>query len=298
MTYNELWRQLAQIYDEGEAKAIARMVYEVRYDLTLSDIYLGKDAQLSTDCQTELKEIAKRLLQGEPIQYVLGQADFCGRKFMVNEHVLIPRPETEELCQWILAADLHELTQAVRCRPLSSAAEILDIGTGSGCIAITLAAEMPQAEVTAWDISAEALMVAAENAKRHNVHVSFEQVDALHLTSDICHQASAVFDIIVSNPPYICYKEREAMENNVLEHEPHTALFVPDDDPLLFYRAIAQYGQSALKDDGWLYFDINPIYAEALCDMLSKMSYRDIEIKEDQYGKQRMIRAQRCASEQ
>ena len=99
MTYNELWRQLAQIYDEGEAKAIARMVYEVRYDLTLSDIYLGKDAQLSTDCQTELKEIAKRLLQGEPIQYVLGQADFCGRKFMVNEHVLIPRPETEELCQ-------------------------------------------------------------------------------------------------------------------------------------------------------------------------------------------------------
>ena len=240
MTYNELWRQLAQIYDEGEAKAIARMVYEVRYDLTLSDIYLGKDAQLSTDCQTELKEIAKRLLQGEPIQYVLGQADFCGRKFMVNEHVLIPRPETEELCQWILAADLHELTQAVRCRPLSSAAEILDIGTGSGCIAITLAAEMPQAEVTAWDISAEALMVAAENAKRHNVHVSFEQVDALHLTSDICHQASAVFDIIVSNPPYICYKEREAMENNVLEHEPHTALFVPDDDPLLFYRAIAQ----------------------------------------------------------
>ena len=295
MTYNELWRQLAQIYDEGEAKAIARMVYEVRYDLTLSDIYLGKDAQLSTDCQTELKEIAKRLLQGEPIQYVLGQADFCGRKFMVNEHVLIPRPETEELCQWILAADLHELTQAVRCRPLSSAAEILDIGTGSGCIAITLAAEMPQAEVTAWDISAEALKVAAENARRHNVSVSFEQVDVLNVQ---CSMFNVQWDIIVSNPPYICHKEREAMENNVLEHEPHTALFVPDDDPLLFYRAIAQYGQSALKDDGWLYFEINPIYAEALCDMLSKMSYRDIEIKEDQYGKQRMIRAQRCASEQ
>ena len=106
------------------------------------------------------------------------------------------------------------------------------------------------------------------------------------------------WDIIVSNPPYICHKEREAMENNVLEHEPHTALFVPDEDPLLFYRAIAQYGQSALKDDGWLYFEINPIYAKALCDMLSKMSYRYIEIKEDQYGKQRMIRAQRCASEQ
>ena len=154
---------------------------------------------------------------------------------------------------------------------------------------------MLQAEVTAWDISAEALKVAAENARRHNVSVSFEQVDVLNVQ---CSMFNVQWDIIVSNPPYICHKEREAMENNVLEHEPHTALFVPDEDPLLFYRAIAQYGQSALKDDGWLYFEINPIYAEALCDMLSKMLYRDIEIKEDQYGKQRMIRAQRCASEQ
>ena len=290
MTYNELWRQLAQIYNEGEAKAIARMVYEVRFGLTLSDIYLGKDAQLSADSQTELEEIAKRLLQGEPIQYVLGQADFCGRKFMVNEHVLIPRPETEELCQWILAADLHELTQAVRCRPLSSAAEILDIGTGSGCIAITLAAEMPQAEVTAWDISAEALKVAAENARRHNVSVSFEQVDVLNVQ---CSMFNVQWDIIVSNPPYICHKEREAMEPNVLEHEPHTALFVPDDDPLLFYRAIAQYASTALKPGGWLYFEINPLYAEPLRDMLNMMLYHDIEIKEDQYGKQRMIRAKK-----
>ena len=186
------------------------------------------------------------------------------------------------------------LTRTYTGSPLSSAAEILDIGTGSGCIAITLAAEMPQAEVTAWDISAEALKVAAENARRHNVSVSFEQVDVLNVQ---CSMFNVQWDIIVSNPPYICHKEREAMENNVLEHEPHTALFVPDEDPLLFYRAIAQYGQSALKDDGWLYFEINPIYAEALCDMLSKMSYRDIEIKEDQYGKQRMIRAKRCASE-
>jgi release factor glutamine methyltransferase len=123
--------------------------------------------------------------------------------------------------------------------------------------------------------------------------VSFEQVDALHLPSDIFHQTSAVFDIIVSNPPYICNKEREAMEANVLEHEPHTALFVPDDDPLLFYRAIAQYAQTALKPDGWLYFEINPLYAEALRDMLSKMSFCDIEIKTDQFGKQRFIKASR-----
>jgi release factor glutamine methyltransferase len=268
---------LAQIYDEGEAKAIARMTYEECFGLTLSDIYLGKDTQLSADCQTELEEIAKRLMQGEPVQYVLGRADFCGRTFMVNKHVLIPRPETEELCQWIIATD---------------ATHILDIGTGSGCIAITLAAEMPEAEVTAWDISEEALKVAEENAKRTHIHVSFEQVDVLHLPSDISHLTSA-FDLIVSNPPYICNKERETMEANVLEHEPHTALFVPDDDPLLFYRAIAEYGQTALKDDGWLYFEMNPLYAEALREMLSKMSYHDITLNNDQYGKQRMIRAQK-----
>ena len=285
MNYNELWHQLAQRYDEGEAKAIARMTYEVRFGLTLSDLCLGKDTQLSADDQTELEEIAQRLSQGEPIQYVLGQTGFCGRFFIVNEAVLIPRPETEELCRWIAESEKRKV--------ISDKCSILDIGTGSGCIAITLAAEMLQAQVTAWDISAEALEVARENAKRTNVHVSFEQVDALHLTSDILHQTSGVFDLIVSNPPYICNKERATMETNVLEHEPHTALFVPDDDPLLFYRAIAQYGQTALKEGGWLYFEINPLYADALADMLKMMSYYDINIKQDQFGKQRMMRARK-----
>ena len=285
MNYNELWRQLAQIYDEGEAKAIARMTYEERFGLTLSDIYLGKDTQLSADCQTELEEIAKRLLQGEPIQYVLGQTDFCGRTFMVNEHVLIPRPETEELCQWIVGSEQRKV--------ISGKYSILDIGTGSGCIACTLAAEMPEAEVTAWDISEEALKIARENANHNNVHVTFEQVDVLNLPSPLPFGGGRgeALSLIVSNPPYICNKERDAMETNVLEHEPHTALFVPDDDPLLFYRAIAQYGQSALKDGGWLYFEINSLYADDMQRMLSMMSYHDIEIKEDQYGKQRMIRA-------
>ena len=281
MTYKELWQCLTKAYDEGEAKAIARMTYEERFGLTLSDIYLGKDIQLSADCQTELEEIVKRLLQGEPIQYVLGQADFCGRKFLVNKHVLIPRPETEELCQWIAGSEKRKV--------ISDKCSILDIGTGSGCIAITLAAMYPEAEVTAWDICTEALEVARENAKRTNVHVSFEQVDVLnipHFSSLISH-----FSLIISNPPYICNKERAKMEANVLKHEPHTALFVPDDNPLLFYRAIAQYGQTALKEGGWLYFEINPLYAESLSLMLNKMSYHDIEIKVDQYGKQRMIRA-------
>ncbi len=275
MTYRQLWQRLVPVYGKGEAQAIARLIYEVRYGLTLSDLLMGRDSSVPQD---ELEQIAIRLERQEPVQYILGQTDFCGRTFMVNKHVLIPRPETEELCQWILTTD---------------AAHILDIGTGSGCIAITLAAEMPEAEVTAWDISEEALKVAEENAKRTNVHVKFEQVDTLHLTSDICHQTSDVFDLIVSNPPYICNKERETMEANVLEHEPHTALFVPNDDPLLFYRAIAQYGQTALKEGGWLYFEINPLYAESLQDMLSKMSYHDITLNNDQYGKQRMIRAKR-----
>lgn len=287
MTYNELWRQLVQIYDEGEAKAIARMVYEERFGLTLSDIYLGKETQLSAADQTELEEIAKRLLQGEPIQYVLGQADFCGRTFMVNEHVLIPRPETEELCNW---------KPLPLPSPKGEGAKILDIGTGSGCIAITLATMYPEAQVIGWDISEDALEVAKINAIRNNVNVSFEQVDVLNLPSPLPFGGGRgeALSLIVSNPPYICNKERAAMAVNVLEHEPHTALFVPDDDPLLFYRAIAQFGQTALKQGGWLYFEINPLYAQEMCDMLRLMSYHDIELKADQYGKQRMIRARKA----
>lgn len=287
MTYNELWRQLVQIYDESEAKAIARMVYEERFGLTLSDIYLGKDTQLSADDQTELLGIAKRLMNGEPIQYVLGQADFCGRSFCVNEHVLIPRPETEELCNW---------KPLPLPSPKGEGAKILDIGTGSGCIAITLAAMYPEAQVIGWDISEDALEVAKINAIRNNVNVSFEQVDVLNLPSPLPFGGGRgeALSLIVSNPPYICNKERAAMEPNVLEHEPHTALFVPDEDPLLFYRAIAQFGQTALKQGGWLYFEINPLYAREMCDMLRIMSYHDIELKADQYGKQRMIRARKA----
>ena len=281
MNYQELWRRLAQVYDEGEAKAIARMVYEVRFNLTLSDLFIGKDTQLSANDQAELAEITQRLEQQEPVQYVLGQADFCGRTFLVNQHVLIPRPETEELCRWIISEFRDESLEFRDC-------SILDIGTGSGCIAITLAADLPKAEVTAWDISGEALQVARENAKRLHFNVIFELADALSTPLD--HER---WDVIVSNPPYICNKERARIEANVLDHEPHTALFVSDDSPLLFYSAIAQYGLTALKTGGRLYFEINPLYAQELAEMLSMMSYHDIEIKNDTYGKQRMIRARR-----
>ena len=278
MNYQELWHRLSEVYDAGEAKALARMLYEVRYGLGLGDLLIGRDEGVPQD---ELEQLAVRLERQEPIQYVLGQADFCGRTFKVSPAVLIPRPETEELCQWVV----EEVRE--QWRAAGEGLSVLDIGTGSGCIAVTLAAELAGARVTAWDISEEALLVARENALRNGVSVSFEHHDALHATTT----AQPTTDLIVSNPPYICNRERTAMEANVLEHEPHTALFVPDDDPLLFYRAIARYGREALKPGGRLYFEINPLYATSLSEMLRRMSYHDIAIKADQYGKQRMIRA-------
>jgi len=276
MSYQELWHRLGRVYDEGEAKAIARMVYEVRYGLTLSDLLMGRDADIPEE---ELEQTAQRLERMEPVQYVLGQADFYGRSFKVTPAVLIPRPETAELCQWIVAEAGGERQPA-----------ILDIGTGSGCIAITLADELPQSQVSAWDISAEALAVARENARTNGVSVNFEQHDILRPANS---QQSVQWDIIVSNPPYIINKERAMMEKNVLDYEPPLALFVPDDDPLQFYRAIADYGQQALKPGGRLYFEINPLYAENLYHLLRGMSYHDIEIRKDAYGKQRMMRARR-----
>jgi len=281
MTYEEFWRPLTQVYEQSEAKAVAQLVFEQRFHLSLADVLCGR-----TGDGAELHQIQQRLLQGEPVQYVLGVAEFGPHIFHVASGVLIPRPETYELCQWI--------TQEMRTRGQSPCA-ILDIGTGSGCIACTLAAELPQAKVTAWDISEEALRIARKNAECLGVTIIFEQVDVLNmsLTSHPSPLTSHKRDLIVSNPPYICQKERAAMEQNVLDYEPDIALFVPDDNPLLFYRAIAELGQQNLKPDGWLYFEINPVYADDMREMLSVMSYHNIEIKEDQFGKQRMIRAQR-----
>ena len=287
MSYEELWKPLIKLYDAREAKAIARLVLEDRFGLTMADVLCGK-----TGDDAVLRHIQQRLLQGEPVQYVLGVAEFGGRQFRVAPGVLIPRPETLELCQWVQEERKEERLR-VGERSLGMRGErrgitILDIGTGSGCIACTLAAELPEAQVTAWDISETALAIAQENAKRTNVHVSFEQVDALNipLTPD-------KWDIIISNPPYVCEQERAAMERHVLDYEPSLALFVPDDDPLLFYRAIADYARQSLTAGGSLFFEINPLYAGQLKSLLSAMSYHHIEVRDDQYGKPRMIKAQR-----
>ena len=275
MTFEEFWKPLTAIYEAGEAKAIVRLVMEVRFGLSMTDVVCGK-----TGDETEMQALQQRLLTGEPVQYVLGEADFGGRTFHVESGVLIPRPETYELCKWSLPPT-----------PSKWKGHILDIGTGSGCIACTLAAEIPNAEVTAWDISDDALRIAAENAKRANVHVSFEKVDVLNTSLLNRERPATGLDIIVSNPPYICNKERATMERNVLEHEPELALFVPDDDPLLFYRAIARYAARALKPSGQLFFEINPLYADEMQQMLSEEGFSHIEVRNDQFGKQRFTKS-------
>ena len=290
--YRNLWQPLTALYDEGEAKAIVRWVLEVRFGLTWTDIVCGKVEELSLDDRTALDTILQRLAEGEPVQYVVGLAEFGPRLFHVAPGVLIPRPETYELCQWIVLKRKEERGESREDSQRTDTLRMLDIGTGSGCIACTLAAEIAGAEVTAWDISEEALTIARENAKRTHIHVSFEQVNVLR-REERGERREKTWDLIVSNPPYICEKERTEMERNVLEHEPETALFVPDDDPLLFYRTIAQYGYEMLKRDGWLYFEINPLYVSDLQELLHVMGYHAIESKEDQYGKPRMIRAQK-----
>lgn len=271
MTYRELWQSLTSRYTEPEAKAVARYLLEVGYGLFMTDILSGDAERLPAD---EMEENRRRLLTGEPVQYVIGKAEFGGRIFKVSPAVLVPRPETYELCQWVEEEE----------RDYS----VLDIGTGSGCIAITLALDMPHAKVEAWDISADALAVARENAQELQANVNFRQVDVL---GPLPMQAG--FGCIISNPPYICKQEATAMEAHVLNHEPHQALFVPDNDPLLFYRTIAQYGRTALVAGGWLYFEINPLYHEVLEKMLDEMGYFGIEMKKDQFGQWRFARAQR-----
>lgn len=276
MNYNELWHQLAPLYGDGEAKAIAQMVYEVRFGLSLPDIYLGKDTQLSADCQAELKEIAKRLADNEPVQYVLGVADFCGRQYHVEPGILIPRPETEHLCRLI--------TKHVAIG--SANRKVLDIGTGSGCIAITLALDIPNSQVTAWDISPIALRVAKGNAEQLGANVNVVENDMLQQT----YQVAPQWDLIVSNPPYICDSEAEEMDANVLDYEPEIALFVPDDDPLQFYVPIMNYAQSALHPGGELWLETNPLYEEIIEERLLELGF-NVTAHDDQFGKTRFIQA-------
>ena len=327
MTYRELCQRLASVYDMDEARAVVRLLLGERFGLSMADILCDKVTELSADDRTELEKMMRRLENGEPVQYVLGYATFCGRRFRVTPDVLIPRPETEELCQWLISGVQEFGSSGVQdgeergtrnedapSHPRTPTPSILDIGTGSGCIAVTLAAEWPEAQVSAWDISEKALKIARENAKRNGANVDFEQVDILnpfniqhptlnpqHPTSNIQHLTPNIqhltpntqhptFNILISNPPYVCESEKAAMERNVLQHEPHLALFVPDDDPLRFYRAIAEFARHALKPNGWLFFEINPAYADDIVQMLQEMQFEQVTLKTDSFGKKRFLR--------
>lgn len=323
-TYQQLWQSLTPLYDAGEAQAIVRTVLDVKYGMTLTDIICGKVNEISADEERKLEEIIIRLQKGEPVQYVLGEADFAGRTFHVEPGVLIPRPETAELCQWIekdmiekpivSSGDSSEDSSGNSPQATDDARRILDICTGSGCIAITLGLNIPNSEVTGWDISEDALRIAQGNVemmKAGNVRIEHQDALALPKAAETDNEkmksnddkevvkpkdeaktpSTQKWDLIVSNPPYICEKEKADMEKNVLEHEPSLALFVPDEDPLKFYRAIAEYASSALKSGGALYFEINPIYEKETREMLLKLDFKDIETKEDAFGKKRMMRA-------
>ena len=276
MTFRDFWQPLSQLYEAEEARAIARLVMERRFGLSMTDIACGAVEGIE---EKELTAIASRLITGEPVQYVLGEAAFCGRMFHVEPGVLIPRPETEGLIDLLFDNLLFD-----------DLGSILDIGTGSGCIACTVALEMESRKldstyVTAWDISDRAIAVARSNALALGAKVNVEKQDMLTPPDDV-HR----WDIIVSNPPYVCEHEKMAMHQNVLDHEPAEALFVPDDDPLLFYRAIGRYAVRALKPGGALLLEINPLYANELQELLSATGFAGVEIHEDVFGKKRFAR--------
>lgn len=280
MTYSEIWHRIATSYEDGEARAIARILIEELFGLSYTDIVCGATDQLSADDTLRLDTAVRRIEQGEPLQHVLGYADFCGNRFGVNASVLIPRPETE----WLVDEGERLMNSASNAAP-SAPKRILDIGTGSGCIAISLKLRLGEAYVEAWDISEEALHTAESNAKALKAEVTFCKRDALRAEESV-----APWDLIVSNPPYICDSERANMDDNVLLHEPHTALFVPDDDPLRFYRAIARYALRSLSNGGNLLFECNTRYAEATGEMMREMGFEDVTVNDDCFGLPRFVK--------
>jgi release factor glutamine methyltransferase len=270
---NKIHEGLATAYSDGEIKALTRILATELLGVSQMAFYMKDDIALTAEQEALLNDAIERLQKHEPIQYILGYSDFCGLRFKVTPATLIPRPETSELVEWI-------------ANESNDTENILDIGTGSGCIAVSLAHKMPQSKVTAWDISPDALAVATENSKANGCAVEFEEVDILAY-----EPTGELFDIIVSNPPYIKENEKAAMHSNVLDWEPHTALFVPDSDPLLFYRTIAEKGLKLLKPGGRIYFEINRAHGKETMDMLAAFGYTSIELRKDFAENDRMIRA-------
>ncbi|WP_294472459.1 peptide chain release factor N(5)-glutamine methyltransferase [uncultured Bacteroides sp.] len=274
---NYVRQSLQDIYPPEEAKALSMLICCDMLGLDALDIYMGKDIILSECKQRELENIIIRLQKNEPIQYIRGFAEFCGRRFKVAPGVLIPRPETAELVELIVKEN-------------PDARHLLDIGTGSGCIAISLDKSLPDAKVEAWDVSEEALVIARANNEELNARVVFQQKDVL--TAEPAAKAP-MYDVIVSNPPYVTEAEKREMEVNVLDWEPELALFVPDEDPLRFYRRIALIGREILLPGGKLYFEINQAYGRETAHILEMNHYHEVRVIRDIFGKERIVTANR-----
>lgn len=270
--------QLYDLYDSREAANIADLVMEKITGWMKIDRVINKHLPLNVQQSGLLEQYSRELGQGRPVQYVLGEAWFMGAKFYVDERVLIPRPETEELLEWLIKSN--------RGKSLN----ILDIGTGSGCIPIGLKLNLPSCQVHSCDISTAALEVATKNAAAHNTVIHFHETDILNRDAWSNLPQS---EIIISNPPYVPEKDKENMNRNVLFFEPHTALFVPDSDPLLFYRAIAEFGRQKLSTNGEVYLEIHEDLSPEVQNALSEAGYREIETRKDLQGKERMIRAKK-----
>lgn len=276
VSVSHIRRALQESYSVQEAANLSRIICCEMLGQTTIDYYLGKDIILSSKEMQKLNGILARLLNFEPIQYIQGTARFLERSYHVAPGVLIPRPETEELVEVML-------------REIPSDARILDIGTGSGCIAISLSKAFPNAKVTAWDVSEDALCIARRNNDDLQASVCFVKQDVLAWRGD----GGQCYDVIVSNPPYITESEKQEMERNVLDWEPFSALFVPNNDPLLFYRRIGELGRMMLVDGGRLYFEINRAYGEATAMMLCGQGYTGIRILKDISGNDRFVIAER-----
>ena len=278
-------------YEEDEAQSIFFAAIHHVLKLKRADYLLKKDNPLDDNELSILSDILDALKTGKPIQYILGETAFYGLTFKVNSAVLIPRPETEELVDWLIetvASLQFTVDQGDRQTPNAKRLTILDIGTGSGCIAISLKKNIPQAKVDAIDISKESLIMAKENAVLNNVEVTFIHQDILRM-----ERPEVKYDIIVSNPPYIKEEEREAMHENVLIYEPHHALFVSNEKPLIFYEAIADFAAANLNFNGALFFEINASLGQQTVDLLKAKGFKNIELRKDMQGKERMIYCQR-----
>ena len=271
---------LRDLYPSSEVSSLVRLIMERVCNIQPHHFLFCKDKELPESEKSRIHDIVERLKQMEPIQYILGTADFYSLQFEVDPSVLIPRPETEELVEQVI---LDNADKKIK---------ILDIGTGSGCIAVTLRKHLKKASVIATDISAEALATARRNAKRNNTTVTFIQTDILDpekAEMDI----PFILDVIVSNPPYIKEEEKKDMERNVLDYEPHLALFVPDNDPLLYYWHIAHFGKKKLRRNGRLYFEINAACGNMVVEMLEEEGYKNIELIQDLSGRDRIIKARK-----